>query len=92
MIITVFDKAVEVEDYEIVVKNTKEGKLLVTIGYEGVFSVEFSDKDTKRLNDTMFAALKVLASSKCSTENVQEAIDLYKKVVVVDPAMSNCRK
>lgn len=91
MVIKVFDKSVDVEDYEIIVKNTKEGKLLISISYENVFSIEFSEQDTKRLNDTMFSALKVLSSTQCHTEDLQQAINLY-KTVVVEPTVSGCRK
>ena len=91
MIIKVFDKMVAVEDYEIIVKNTQEGKLLMLIGYEDVFSIEFSEEDTKRLNDTMHSAFKVLSSTTCNSEDVQKAINLYKNVVV-DPIISGCGK
>jgi hypothetical protein len=88
MIITVFDKTVEVDDYEIIVKNNQEGELVLSIKYDGVFSVECTEHDTKRVADALNAAVAVLSKMNCNT--IEQEIGLTKEVFI-DPAVAGCR-
>lgn len=74
MRVTLFDKTIELEDYEVIVKTTKEGTLTTAISTEDVFLIELDAKDTNRIYETFLSAIKMLIGSNNISQAVLDAM------------------
>jgi hypothetical protein len=77
MKVVLLGNEVTLEDYEVLVRSTKERKIIASIVEEGVFSIEFDEVDTHRFLDTVSSALKILSTITPSTISPAD-IDLHK--------------
>lgn len=71
MKVTLMDKTFDIEDFEIIVKNTRDGNLVSSfteVGDASVFEMVLDEAETKRLINTFSSAISYMNNSTCKCD------------------------